>query len=96
MKKTYKIDLLPEDFEEANYFNIEDCPLARAMRRHFDEKYCTCGGTFVEIWDDWHYGGIKKNFSIVNGFYREDYDFVKEQYQDPNHDTIYFVTLKED
>jgi len=95
-KKTYKVDLLPEDFVDCAFISNEDCALSRAMRRYFSKEFCTSGVTVADICSNGPYRGIhEREFIIINMFTEEDYEFVKEQYKDPNHDTIYFVELKE-
>jgi hypothetical protein len=90
--KTYKVDLLPEDFVNANYERASDCALARAMKRHFSVLYASCDDEDSHIQNQ---AGRIRNFTILNRFTKEDYDFVKKEYENPNHDTIYYVTLKE-
>jgi hypothetical protein len=89
--KTYKIDLLPEDFVNGNYIDSCFCALAKAMKRYFEVSKASCDDEDADIEKD----GKSINFTIVDRFTSEDYDFVEEQYRDPNHDTIYYVTLKE-
>ena len=89
--KIFKVDLLPEDFLNASYNSPCYCALAKAMKRYFKVSKSSCDNEDADI-GEW---GNQRNFTIVGGFDSDDYDFVKKQYQDPNHDTIYYVTLKE-
>ena len=90
--KTYKVDLLPEDFIECNFGSICDCALTRALRRKFRGDFelksdVFCGETTAQVGH--------RSFEIVDGFHEDDFDFVREKYENLNHDTIYYVTLKE-
>jgi hypothetical protein len=94
-KKTYKIDLLPEDFIGTTFYSFTDCPLARAIKRRFNlnEPYLN----FKQIWrnkEDCH----KHDMEIVNPdeeWNHEISEKVAKCYKDPNHDTIYYVIIKE-
>lgn len=86
--KTIKIDLLPEDFKNTNYCNVDDCALARATRRHFEASSVRCDSYQVDV-----YKNSKVIYNIPNRFTNEDYDYVKEQYENTKCDKIFQVTL---
>lgn len=86
--KTIKIDLLPEDFERNEFLGIFDCPLARAVKRHFKNKNVCVGPYCLNVG--------KNNYEVIDYFEYEDYQYVKAQYKkDPKAEkAIYYVTLK--
>lgn len=90
--KKIKIILTPADFIGNCYSDIHDCPLARAVKRHFKTTDASVDSETVTInrltqWQD---------FKILKEFNYEDYFYVKEQYRkDPEmKKTCYVVTLE--
>lgn len=90
MKEIVNIKLLPKDFIGNHYLDTHDCPLVRACKRHFKTNNVEAGGYEVTINNkDWIIvmnEVYNWNCSIMNA--------VKEKYQNPDHDTIYYVQLK--
>lgn len=94
-RKTYKVDLLPEDFIGTTFTSFTDCPLARAIKRHFSlhETYVN----FKQIWKTVDDRG-NHDMEIVKPEVEWNHEIcekVAECYKDSDHDTIYYVTLKE-
>lgn len=93
--KEFKIELLPEDFINTAYGSNEDCALSRAMRRHFDEEFCTCGANKANIWEEREYHGHKRAFEIKGLFSWEDHQRIENNFLSGEVDIKHFVTLIE-
>lgn len=44
-----KIELITEDFKGAQYYDIKDCPLCRALSRYFPKEEINVGGFAFKI-----------------------------------------------
>lgn len=93
-KKRIHINLIPSDFKNNDYSDIEDCAVARAVKRKFrlspkNISVCTFGVTL---------NGNKENelkFKIKDSFLFADFEYVRKEYKkDPQMNKArYFVTL---
>ena len=92
-KKQIKIGLIPSDFIDSKFGSVRDCPLARAIKRHFGIDRVLVTISFVIINTP-----LTKELIIKDKFFVEDYKYVKEQYEkDPDMVEVqYEVTLIEE
>lgn len=67
--KKHTVIIMPSDFKGTNYLSNSDCPLARAVKRHFKTNNLCIGSTMCII--DGKRGAIK------GGFDDDDFEFVK-------------------
>lgn len=85
-QKSIRVFLEPEDFEKSRtFFHAFECPGSFALKRHFNiKRAAVClEKAFIP----------KHSFIIKDGFYSDDYYWVKEQYSNSNHNTRYYLTL---
>lgn len=87
MAKKIEIPLIPSDFKDNYYASIHNCPLAKAVKRIMKKTNVATGPKWVYVND--------KPYEIKDGFYPDDYQFVKEEYEkDPKMKKVqYVVTL---
>lgn len=52
------IKFIQEDFSDNDYMDIFDCPLARAVKRHFETNDVIVGGDYL------HINGVKHLFDF--------------------------------
>lgn len=50
-----KIELITQDFKGAEYMSNDDCPLARAVKRHLGHSDISVGGDCVRIGEESNY-----------------------------------------
>jgi len=76
MKKNIEIILKPEDFNKTVFLDIENCALAKAIKRKFKKL------TDYDIGVGTQTVSIERTeYEIENGFNSEDYEYVKNQYK---------------
>ncbi len=98
MSKTIEIGLIPSDFKGNAFISNTDCPLARAVKRHFKIK--NHENIFVKpdgVKLSKRNGSYNIKYIIKNRFTADDFLFVREQYEnDPQMKKVqYVVTLIE-
>lgn len=47
--KEFDLTIEKEDFIDAFYINIDNCPIARALKRHFQTDHILVGGDYAAI-----------------------------------------------
>lgn len=73
--KEIEVHLKKEDFETSNYFNGNDCALARGLKRKFPDSNIDVGGNFLFI--------DKHEFLFINNP-----DEILEGYEEPKNTII--------
>lgn len=88
-KKTI-IELLPEDFENSDFLDVADCPVARATKRKLNCEEMLVDTRYIDIKED----DIDIRYRITSGFTHTEYKTIKAYYEKHGAEKyIYYLKL---